>query len=236
MDFTKQLYSEAGEPLCEVAKWDDEYQAAKPKVLFILKEPSTRNDDPDYNFKAGLEANDWKRLRMWKPLAYCSEGLQAIGRGEDPRFKRKGYGKCKQELKSSSYMNLKRFGAGRKSDMALVGLHAGLFWPLTLSEIREIEPQIIVCCGTYSILRELLVCLKKLPAYSKALGFPACGTFTEQDNSGRVAMWNWEAAGQRMAVINMAHPGKWGTRHKTYFDELMKAAREVWSEMQSGHS
>ena len=225
MDFTKELYSVEGEPLCEVAKWDDQYQHAKPKVLFILKEPSTRNNDPHYNFQRSLQDENWKQLRMWKLIAYCSEGLQALGRGEEPRFQKKKPEECKKLLRSSSYMNLKRFGAGTKSDMAFVGLHAGLFWPLMLAEIRQIRPQIIVCCATYSILKELLVCLNKLPAYAKTLGFPTCGSFTKEDDTGTVALWNWEAVGHKMAVINMAHPAR--KNHELYFKRLMHLAGKV---------
>jgi len=231
MDLTEDLYSKAKEPLCKVAKWDDEYRKAKPKVLFILKEPSTRNNDPDYNFQRGLEDENWKQLRMWKLIAYCSEGLQALGRGEEPRFQKKKPEECKKLLRYSSYMNLKRFGAGTSSDMGLVGLHAGLFWPLMLSEIREIKPQIIVCCATYSILKELLACLNKLPAYTKALGYPACGTLERDADNGRCVFWNCEAAGQKMAVINMAHPAR--KNHKEYFDELMELASKVWCQIES---
>jgi len=222
MDIAKRLYSETKEPLCEVAKWC-EYDTAVPKVLFILKEPAVRKDDKNYNFRESLENPEWKQLRMWRLLAYCSKGLQEIGRGETPTFEKQNAEACKKLLRYSSYMNLKRFGAERASDMSLIGLHAGLFWRLMLEEIRELKPNIIVCCKTYFILKELLECLDKLPEYRKKLGYGELGTLEKHDTgdgSECLAFWQCpEISQKRMGVINMAHPAR--KNYEAYFTELM---------------
>ena len=228
MNLTKRLYGEVEEPLCEVAKWDNDSYTAKPRVLFILKEPSIRKENNrNYNFRGSLEDKDWKKLGMWKLLAYCSEGLQAIGRGEQsPAFEKKTAEECKKLLKYSSYMNLKRFGAARSSDMSLVGLHAGLFWQLMLEEIRKVKPEIIVCCKTYSILKELVECLSKLPEYVNRLGYAECGTIRDAGVE-KVALWNWKEIGEKpMGVINVGHPAR--KPHEKYFNDLMNLGREIW--------
>ena len=123
-------------------------------------------------------------------------------------------------------MNLKRFGAGRKSDMSLVGLHAGLFWPLMLEEIKELEPEIIVCCGTGSILVELLKCLNRLPQYVSRLGYEECGTIKEIHGVEQVALWSWGKIRQEpMSVIKVAHPGR--KNYKEYFEKLMELGNKV---------
>lgn len=233
MELSKRLYSGTKEPLCEVARWCEEYDKAEPKVLFILKEPAVREDDKKFNFRKALESPEWKRLGMWRLLAYCSEGLQAIGRGQEPILKKRDAKECKRLLKYSSYMNLKRFGAERASDMSLIGLHAGLFWQLTLEEIRELKPSIIVCCKTYFILKELLECLDKLPEYRKKLGYGELGTLERHDTgdgSECLAFWRCsEISNKRIGVINMAHPAR--KNYEAYFKELMELGRKVWRQV-----
>jgi len=232
MNPAQRLYINTKEPLCEVAKWG-EYDTAEPKVLFILKEPAVRKDDKNYNFRKSLESPEWKKLRMWRLLAYCSKGLQAIGRGQEAILKNRNTEECKRLLKYSSYMNFKRFGSGRASDMSLVGLHAGLFWQLMMEEIRELKPNIIVCCKTYFILKELLECLDKLPEYRKNLGYGELGIFERhatEDESECLTFWQCkEISEKRIGVINMEHPAR--KNHGSYFKKLMYLGREVWHEI-----
>lgn len=232
MDLAKRLFSETKEPFCEIAKWC-EYDKAKPKVLFILKEPAVRKDDKNFNFRKSLESPEWKKLRMWRLLASCSKGLQEIGLGQETTYKYLNIEECKRLLRHSSYMNLKRFGAERASDMSLISLHAGLFWQLTLEEIRELKPNIIVCCKTYIILKELLECLDKLPEYRKKLGYGELGTLERHDmgnGSECLAFWRCsEISNKRIGVINMAHPAR--KNHEAYFKELMELGRKVWREV-----
>lgn len=224
----KLLYSNTkGEKLCKIAEID-QYNNAKPKVLFILKEPSTRGDNRNYNFKQSLK--DWaKPIRMWRLLAYCSEGFQTIGQNETPCFERKSPEKCKKMLEHSSYMNLKRFGEETSSNMSLVGLHAGLFWPLMMDEIKELKPHIIVFCGTFTIFEELIKCLNKLPDYSQKFCYESLGKIEEIDNN--IGLWKCNNIIQRaIGLIKMMHPAtrKKGMTHKVYFEDLMKLGQKLW--------
>jgi len=217
-----------GENLCEVAKWK-QYNEARLKVLFILKEPSSRGKNQNYKFKQGLEKMEPKG--MWRLLACCSGGFHSID--QKPRYEWKDSDKCRKLLKYSSYMNLKRFGAGTSSNMSLVGLHAGLFWALMMGEIKELKPNIIVFCGTFTIFEELIECLNKLPDYSQKFGYKSFGKIEEIDNDIRI--WKCNNIIQRpIGLVKMMHPAtrKKGVTHKVYFEDLMKLGGKLWENKQ----
>ena len=211
------------ENLCKVAKWG-QYNDAKPKVLFILKEPSTRGNNQNYDYKESLADEKWDPSKMWKLLAWCSGGFQK-DLDECRKLIKEKEGR-KNLLKYSSYMNLKRFGDGTSSDMSLVGLHTGLFWPLMMNEIKELRPDIIVFCGTFPIFKELIKCLNKLPDYARQFGYSAFGEIKIDGNSGRVGQWKCnDILGKSVALIQMPHPAR--KNHEQYFNNLMTLSREI---------
>lgn len=215
--------------LCEIAVMNG-YANADPKVIFVLKEPANRTwkrtECRDFDFKKDLE--EINLTRMWKLLGKCSEGLQKLGKGcENITFD-----SCNKCLDSSCFLNLKRFGDGKSSNMSLVGLHAGLFWQLMMDEIKENKPNILVFCGTYQIFKELIVSLKeleKLPEYKKKYGYECYGSIEieEENDNEKISVWNCEKiSSKRIGLINAKHPGMRG-RHESYFIELMTNAKKL---------
>jgi hypothetical protein len=233
----KSLYGRVEEEnLCEAAKMN-KYSDAKPKVLFVLKEPSTRkgpstrSDNQNYNFKESLEDKGWHPNKMWRLLACCSEGFCSIGqnKNENQVYKWKDSNKCRELLEYSSYMNLKRFGAGTSSDMSLIGLHAGLFWPLMMDEIKELKPDIIVFCGTFTIFEELIECLNKLPEYTKKLGYKSFGKIEMRDTDKEIGIWHCEnILNKPIDIIEMPHPAR--KNHESYFGKLMECGKKILSD------
>jgi hypothetical protein len=226
----KELYGESKEEsICEFAKWPEYDTKSNPKVLFMLKEPSTRNNEgKEYNFKKQLGKQAiFKGSRMWKLLACCSEMFQMIFKGQSPEFSDlyviSDNNKLHEMLYKSSFTNLKRLGCKPKSCMERVGVHAGLFWQLIIEEIKEIKPDIIICAGTFEIISELLDCLSKIPDYVKKNGYCSIGEFDKKNG-----IWKCkELIGKEIRMVEMCHPAYLRKAPNKYFNELKDIATRI---------
>jgi len=231
----KELYGESKEEsFCEIAKWPEYDTKSNPKVLFILKEPSTRNNKgKEYNFQKELEnpAIFKSKSGMWKQLARCSEMFQRIFKDQSPDLDdlKKSDNKLLEMLHQSSFTNLKRFGYRKSSSyMRLVGLHAGLFWQLIIGEIKEVKPDIIICAGTFEIIFELLNnCLPKIPDYVKKNGYCNIGDIKPFGEVEDNDIWKWrckDLVGKEIIIVKRNHPARTGPE---YFNELKDIAIEI---------
>ncbi len=133
------------------------FSMAKPRILFVLKEPNApppkEPNAPDLGgsladfFINGPNGQAWYNVSRW--AAGLLRGLPDFRDVCDPQV-------MKESLHHVAAVNLKKIGGGGASWMPAVNAYAFAGRELLLRQIDDISPEVIVACGTFDILVWLL--------------------------------------------------------------------------------
>ena len=167
---------------CEKEEWEN----VNKKVLFIMKEANSQKPmDLKTLFKDG------PKYQMWHTISRWAGGIL----NNFPEFEEIDNRSAKKaNIKKIASINLKKTSGGASSNMRIINAYAHAGKELLLEQIDEIQPEIIVACGTFDSVIWLLD-LKVNPDKPHE-----CPVFEETRN-----IW----------VIPWIHPGRVDNR-KTY--------------------
>lgn len=135
----------------------ESWSAAKRKVLFLLKEPN------GYDGRHGA-LNDLLRKaavpnstsKMWKRPTFHNIGRWAYGllnySGQVPAYEEANQA-YRTALLGCAYINIKKSSGGARATKK-VEVHAAKYAEFLRRQVDIIDPDIVVCGGTYTILKE----------------------------------------------------------------------------------
>jgi len=173
-----------------------EYDMARRKILFVLREPN------DMEVKEG-DICKWLRngpkLSTWHQLSRWAAGLLF----DFPDYSEANTRRC-EALKQVAIMNLKKTAGGNTADLADVSAFASRSRTMLTDQISDIQPDIIVACGTFDILVWLL---------NLNIQLLEVGTQPVKYTSGKVESW----------VVPMGHPAS-RKRHSITYSVLRERA------------
>lgn len=135
------------------------YESSHPKLVFVLKEPNDPEQTPGWSIVGFLQRqvqsglSDGHIYPIWKVVGIWS---YAIHNG----FPRYGdintFQIAAEGLKCIGMTNLKKSGGGGTADNRLIYEYAKRTVELWKSELEIMAPDIILCCGTFWIVVDLL--------------------------------------------------------------------------------
>jgi len=130
-----------------------DYVGTKKKILFIAKEPN--DDSGGWDFKYPKEP--FKNDHFWFPLKYIAYGIlnEGVAWSEIPVVTTNN--DVNEVLKKVAYINVNKFPAGSTTDMAKLKLRFDLFTDILQEQLEIINPDIIICLGTFEIIGSSLV-------------------------------------------------------------------------------
>ena len=124
-------------------------------MLAILKEVNDTNSNYNWSLPGLLsyiEQDKKTFYRVWKNL--CRWAL--VTENFDLYYQNVDYLKLKEGLKLFAAINLKKEAGSGNSNHDDISCHARNYKAEWLEEINIIDPKIIVCCGTFDIITEIL--------------------------------------------------------------------------------
>ena len=135
---------------------EEAYQARKPKLVFVLKEVN----DVDHSLKSMVPNDQVEKgqrgkhmSRMWKAVGIWSFGIH----NGFPEYDEINTVQISaQGLKCVGVTNLKKSAGKGTSNMRRIREHAVMAIDLWKSELEIMRPDIIICCGTFRIVTDLL--------------------------------------------------------------------------------
>ncbi len=164
---------------------DEEWKKPSKKILFIMKDTNKFEGDLKTLFENG------PKYQMWHTISRWAGGIL----NNFPEFEEIDNRSAKKaNIKKIASINLKKTSGGASSNMRIINAYAHAGKELLLEQIDEIQPEIIVACGTFDSVIWLLD-LKVNPDKPHE-----CPVFEETRN-----IW----------VIPWIHPGRVDNR-KTY--------------------
>lgn len=107
--------------------------------------------------------------------------------------------------------NLKKTGGGSTADIATIKKHAEKYRDLWQNELEIMDPEIILCGGTFWIIADILnEQLVRKPQHT------------------RTRLWyaQWELNGHRVLLVDCYHPANRDSK-KPQYNELRKALLEL---------
>jgi len=132
---------------------EDLWMKAKRKVLFLMKET---------NFFAG-DLRKLARDNPWKVVGYWAYGLQNVTVEQIPPFvEAKREENYKNAYSSAAIMNLKKMQGGPAADMIKVNDAVKRDAEFIKTELEIIRPEIVICCGTFGIVGNIISDFEKL--------------------------------------------------------------------------
>lgn len=199
----------------------DEWEAAKLRVLFLLKEAYDKDAEPnrwpDDIFRGTPLAENWTLSsvvrdafvkgpgssipRTWKNLFLWARALHNFDSTKPPMEELpKDRGEIWKILGRCAFVNLKKYGGATTSDGGDIQQHLGeapsgngkTNFDLIQQQIHLLAPDVVFCCGTYDILR------------SKA-GRESSGLLDHHHANPDVKCGMWRSNG--MTWIDYWHPG-----------------------------
>lgn len=134
--------------IIDEARW----RSANSKVLIVLKE--TNNFIGDLR---SLIRDDWKgpAYSIWHNVARWVYGIQHVTKTSFPD-REEAEGNMTEALLSCAALNLKKKSGKSTSDMDEIRSFALADKEFIIEEINFIDPDVIVCGNTFSILQEVL--------------------------------------------------------------------------------
>ena len=148
--------------------WD----ASKVKSLFLLKEAYDSEPNEDWDL-CDLIKNEWKgpKYKLWWTVSQWAYGISQIKEGNFPPFT-EDRDLLKHALFSSAVINIKKSGGNSKSDDSDLILYLESDWDLIEKQIIEVNPDIVVCGNTWSLIERKIQNPEKISdlVYS-AMGF-----------------------------------------------------------------
>jgi len=121
------------------------WETSRRKVLFLAKEPNEPCDD----LRLLWRQHTWNTLDTW---AYGLQNLE--------RFRIPGYAEALTSqgsaFRSSAVVNLKKTPGGANANRELVREAVARDWTFIERELDIINPDTVVCCGTFGFIRDWL--------------------------------------------------------------------------------
>ncbi|MEE9443328.1 MAG: hypothetical protein V3V99_11755 [candidate division Zixibacteria bacterium] len=127
---------------------EKQYEESSKKILYVMKEV---NDWPGGDLRTLF--NDGLRIRMWFTIARWTSGILNGFPEYKDIDKNEIYTK---DIHKIACINLKKTSGGSISNMAVINAHAYIGRHLLSEQITEIDPDIIIACGTFESLIWLL--------------------------------------------------------------------------------
>lgn len=134
---------------------EERFASSKVKVLFLLKEVNDREQKKDWSLVQLIhnQINKMKFLRIWHTVGIWSFALQ----NGFPAYQTL---KLKHNVRDGLYeiatTNLKKSGGGGTSDFHEIREHAQKNKELWVREIEIIQPDVVICGGTFDIIQDIL--------------------------------------------------------------------------------
>ncbi len=182
------------------------YDEARPRLLFIQKEPNAHHDDLRGHANHFVEGTDWSNP-TWRNLALWSYGLL---RGFPPFTQLPDYSTAlAAPLREVAVMNLKKTPGGALA--VNQNLEAFAQDPSNQQFIRReletIEPDAIICCGppTFDLIREIILPLAEMSTTPNGLRY-----------------FRW----QTRVVVGFSHPAR-SIEHAMLYAYLMGELRTL---------
>lgn len=133
---------------------NEKFAGARWRILFVLKEPNH-----SYESHTGGDIRTWfmepegrAGIMLRHQLAHWSHTL-LNSLADDLTYHRT---ECKNALLQTAVINLKKVEGGSQADMGLVGWYASQDRCLLRSQIKSINPDLIVAGGTFSLVARVL--------------------------------------------------------------------------------
>ncbi|MEN6348268.1 MAG: hypothetical protein ABFD08_02575 [Syntrophomonas sp.] len=162
---------------------EDKYCSAKCKLLVLLKEASDKDNDADWSLVdlvndqiKAYKAQEKGYLEIWKRIGMYSYGLQ----NEFENFINISLKiwvndvHIPEGLEYIAVTNLKKSGGAGSSNYEEIKGYAIRDKELWIKEIKIMNPDVVMCGGTFSIVHEILEFKKDVSPsgaeYGKALG------------------------------------------------------------------
>lgn len=139
--------------ICRDGIFDElEWGKVKKKILFVMKEVNDpKNEWKNGNLKDLLR--DGPKYQMWHTVARWAAGMLY----DFPEYEEiDTWDKMKKVIRKIASINLKKTSGGSFSNMSVINAYAYIDKELLLEQINEIQPHIIVACGTFDSLIWLL--------------------------------------------------------------------------------
>lgn len=134
---------------------EEKFASSKVRVMFLLKEVNDRERKEDWSLVQLIhnQMNKMKFLRIWHTVGIWSFALQ---NGFPPYQALKLKNNVRGGLCEIATTNLKKSGGGGSSDLKEIREHAKKNKELWVREIEIIQPDIVICGGTFDIIQDIL--------------------------------------------------------------------------------
>jgi len=132
---------------------DHKYKSVNIRLLFVLREAHNRERGDLRRWLASTKDLEFRKGRMvWYNLARWSQALL-----EDHPEERLSSGPRGEKLQHVAAINLKKVAGGPKVCWNDICKYVAMDRHLLIRQIRDIRPQLIIACGTFDLLRKLLM-------------------------------------------------------------------------------
>ena len=187
------------------------YQNSHLKVLYILKEVNGGNGWVLTKFlKEGGRASTWNNITRWQ---YGITNIEKEIRWGDVETISNEI--RKSQLKNIAIMNLKKEPGGAKAISKQIWSYASEDNEFLKKQIQIYSPDIIVCCGTGEIVKDLEL-VEKFDKWNKS-------------NHGEPLIRYYKTVNQSKSriIIDYYHPAYYGKSTKELFYPLYKTIKEI---------
>ncbi|MEK3720580.1 hypothetical protein [Paenibacillus sp. FSL H8-0034] len=153
-----------------------DYENANVKVLMLFKEVNDKGQKENWSLVDLIQQqlNDQSFLPMWKRVGEWNCGLQ-VG---FPQYSTASYN-MNLGLQWLATTNLKKSGGGGQSNYAVIREHAINNVVLWTSEIEIMKPELVICGGTFEIVKEVLGLHTTVSPSGKQVGKALSTTFVQ---------------------------------------------------------
>jgi hypothetical protein len=197
---------------------EEKYESSSPKLVFVLKEPHNSPTRPNWSViefickQVNIGTSNKYNSHMWKVIGVWSYAI----RNNFPDYSEiNEFGIALKGLKYIGMTNLKKSAGGAKANSQAVREYAKKTIPLWKLELEIMNPDIILCCGTFRIVTDLL------------------GLVTCQTAIGRRYSF-WQHGSGHSLLLSIYHPACWFSKAKLY--TLLKEALMELQERGFWHS
>ncbi|MFH0942236.1 MAG: hypothetical protein V1823_04360 [Chloroflexota bacterium] len=133
---------------------DEAYDSSSPKLVCVLREPNDKKQSHNWLIPELLRQRiDKGKLGMWRKVGVWSyaihNGFPEYTAINNRHISAKG-------LKYIGMTNLKKSGGGGTANYQAVREYATKTIELWKSELEIMNPDVILCCGTFGIVTDLL--------------------------------------------------------------------------------
>jgi hypothetical protein len=134
------------------------YESSEVKVLMLLKEVNDAEQKENWSLVDLIKAQIEKKkfLPIWQRVGEWSFGLEQGFPYYEKIYEYMGEENIAEGLSSIATTNLKKSGGTGESDYEVIKNHAITNKDLWTREIEIIQPDVVVCGGTFPIVQEIL--------------------------------------------------------------------------------